>query len=488
MLYSALNLNGPHAYLSVKRVLDMTRDLGFELAVTPWTITEMKESVRHCREELARTSLPPRALADIAADAAGEGSFITAYWRKYKETGVTPKDFCDLHEQIEGLIEKLDIAICDDGCFEIERRFDPISEQMSLIEHVRGSESKSDRVKEHDVRHRLLVEKLRGSNDRRFSDAGYWFLTRDGGLIPYGLAGRAPNALPFAVSLTAWTQIVRGLTARTEDFDKTLVDLLDTPSLRPRGVINPQTIAEVLGRIDLLVSDSTEAVAARVMLDSAAMVEIEAESGATRDTRIEAIVAEKTRDMERQLAETEKQLEAERNARARVEAQVVTTSHDVASERDRADSECVAREELDRQLAELSGQAVRKQQALEERVSATEQRIAAADSRASAAERRSEHVKRGVRRGGAAVLVVVGLSAALVPWLTGWLTSWALVGAIVIGGLLVALGVRMGIHSKAARLFLTIAVTLVGAVTGIHEIVAPSGHSSAQSAHEKPHR
>jgi len=84
--------------------------------------------------------------------------------------------------------------------------------------------------------------------------------------------------------------------------------------------------------------------------------------------------------------------------------------------------------------------------------------------------------------------VVVGLSAALVPWLTGWLTSWALVGAIVIGGLLVALGVRMGIHSKAARLFLTIAVTLVGAVTGIHEIVAPSGHSSAQSAHEKPHR
>jgi hypothetical protein len=31
VLYSALNLNGPHAYLSTKRVLDMTRALGYEL-------------------------------------------------------------------------------------------------------------------------------------------------------------------------------------------------------------------------------------------------------------------------------------------------------------------------------------------------------------------------------------------------------------------------------------------------------------------------
>jgi hypothetical protein len=474
VLYSVLNLNGPRAYLSVKRVLDMTRDLDVGLAVTPWTITEMKESVRHCRDELARTSLPPRALADIAADTAGEGSFITAYWRKYKETGVTPKDFCDLHEQIEGLIEKLGIVICDDGCFEIERRFDPISEQMSLIDHVRGSDSKSDRVKEHDVRHRLLVEKLRGSNDRRFSDAGYWFLTRDGGLIPYGLAGRAPNALPFAVSLTAWAQIVRGLTARTDDFDKTLVDLLDTPSLRPRGVINPQTIAEVLGRIDLLVSDSTEAVAARVMLDSAAMVEIEAESGAARDTRIEAIVAEKNRDMERQLAEAERQLEAERNTRAKIEAQVATTSQDAASEHSRLESE---REQVERALAELSGQAERER-------SDAKDRIAAADARARTAEKKSqenaERLERSVRLArlaGAAACAVLGIAVVAVPLGTGWATGgWSLVGLIVLGGLLVALGVAAGVHRHAAKRLLVVAVAVISAAAGIYEIVSASSH------------
>lgn len=111
ILWTALNLNGPRAYLSTKRVLDMTRDLGFELAVTPWTIVEMKRSVRHGREQLARTSLPRRALAEIAANAGSDTSFVTAYWRKYKETGVTPRDFCELHDQVEGLVEKLGVAI-----------------------------------------------------------------------------------------------------------------------------------------------------------------------------------------------------------------------------------------------------------------------------------------------------------------------------------------------------------------------------------------
>jgi len=475
MLYSALNLNGPRAYLSTTRVLNMTRDLGFELAVTPWTITEMKESVRHCREALSRTSLPPRALAEIAADAGGEGSFITAYWRKYKETGVTPEDFCDLHDQVEGLVEKLGIAIVDEECILIENRRDAIEEQMSLMEHVRGGEAKSDRVKEHDVKHRLLIEKLRGQRGRKFSNAGYWFLTRDGVLIPYGLADRPPGALPFAVSLTAWTQIVRGFTARTEDYERTLVDLLDTPSLRPRGVINPQTIAEVLGRIDLMVQDSTEEVATRVMVDSAAMVEIEAKSGKERASRIEAVVAEKSHEMERQLAETQRQLRTERAARVEAEDRAKTAGTESTRERARADAERISREEVDRKLTELSGQA-------ERQLSASEERVAAADVRAAAAERRSERIKRLIRQAAAAVIFLLGLAVGAVPAITGWLSGWLLVGAIMVGGLLVALGAWVGIHSKAAKIFLTVVATLIGVGTGIHEIVAPSDHSSTPRA------
>jgi hypothetical protein len=483
VLYSGLNLNGPHAYLSTKRVLDMTRALGYELAVTPWTIAEMKESIRHGRDELSRTSLPPRALAEIAADAGGEGSFITAYWRKYKESGVTAKDFCDLHDQVEGLVERLGIAIIDEGCTAVEHRREAIAEHMSLIERVRGGGSKSDRVKEHDVKHRLLIERLRGSHDRKFSSAGYWFLTRDGVLVPYGLADRSAGALPFAVSLTAWAQIVRGFTPRTEDFDQTLVDLLDTPSLRPHGsVINHQTIAEVLGRIDLMVEDSTEEVAARVMLDSAAMVEVEAKSGGERASQIEAVVAEKSHEMERQLADSLRQLEAERTARAEAEARAAKAGAEFTSERERADAERTSREAVESALADMSGQVDRERLAAEKRLAAAEAHAA------TTAEQRSERSKQIIRRSTAAVVALSGIAVGAVPAVAGWLNGWSLVGAIIVGGLLVALGVWMGIHSKAARLFLTIAVTLVGAVAGIHEIVASSGHSSTQQTHEKPHR
>jgi hypothetical protein len=470
-LYSALNLNGPRAYLSTTRALNMTRDLGFELAVTSWTVTEMKESIRHGREALARTSLPPRTLAEIAADASDEGSFITAYWRKYRDTGVTPQDFCDLHDHVEGLLERLGIAIVDEGCAAIDRSRDAINEQMSLLERIRGGEGKPDRVKEHDVKHRLLIEKLRGQHERKFSNAGYWFLTRDGAMITYGFADRSPGTLPFAVSLTAWTQIVRGFTPRTEDYTQTLVDLLDTPSLRPRGVITHQTVTEVLGRIDLMVEDSTEEVAARVMLDSAAMVEIESKSGEERASQIEAIVAEKSREMERQLAETQHLLEVERVARAEAEVRAKTANAEFTSERERADVERASREEFDRALADLSGQAERER-------SVANSRIAAADARATLAEQRSERIRRLIRGGSAAVASIFGIAVVVVPWATGWLTGWSLVCTIMAGGLLVALAAWLGIHSKAAKIFLTVAATAIGVGAGIHEIVGPSGHNS----------
>jgi hypothetical protein len=112
----------------------------------------------------------------------------------------------------------------------VDQNHAAIVEQMSLIEQIPGGELKSEPVEQHDVKHRLLIERLRGDGNRRFSNAGYWFLTRDSVLIPYGRAQREhEDALPFAISTTAWTHIVRSFTPRTDDYEQTLVDLLDTP-------------------------------------------------------------------------------------------------------------------------------------------------------------------------------------------------------------------------------------------------------------------
>jgi hypothetical protein len=476
ILWTALNLNGPRAYLSTKRVLDMTRDLGFELAVTPWTIVEMKRSVRHGREQLARTSLPPRALAEIAADAGSDTSFITAYWRKYKETGVTPRDFCDLHDQVEGLVEKLGVTIVGEGCISVEHVPEAINDQISLMEHIRGVELKAEPVKEHDAKHRLLIEKLRGTHERKFSSAGYWFLTRDGLLIPYGLLDRVPGALPFAVSLTSWAQIVRGFTARTEDYERTLVDLLDTPSLRPRGgIISPQVIAETLGRIDLLVEDSTEEVATRVMLDSAALVEIEARDGEARTAQIDAVVAEKSHEMERQLVAAQRELDEARTARAEAEKQA-RAAQDTTARRER--EHAGAREDFERELS-AAGERIT---SAERRITQTEQRAEAAEEQVTKAAHDQAARRAQLKRAGVgAVIGLFGLAIALVPAVTGWLNGWTLVGVIVAGGLLCTVGAYVGIHIRAARFLLLTAVASIGAVTGIHELVSPPSSPSPSS-------
>jgi len=146
-VYAILNLSGPRAFMSVRRMLDLTRQLGYEVSVTPWTVAEMQESARRARAKLARTQLPPRALAEIAAETSGDETFITAYWRKYKETGVTADDFLDLHEQIVPLLEKAGIAVVDTSCVAIDRARDVIADQVSLLETIPGGAEKSGRYR-----------------------------------------------------------------------------------------------------------------------------------------------------------------------------------------------------------------------------------------------------------------------------------------------------------------------------------------------------
>jgi hypothetical protein len=482
VLYSALNLNGPRAYLSTQRALDLSRKLGYELAVTPWTIAEMKESVRGCRHELAKNALPPRALADIAANAAGEGSFVAAYWRKYRETGVTPQDFCDFHEQVETLLEKMDIKIIDEGCAEVDEDRGAIEEQIAAIERIWGSEKKTESAKVHDAKHRLLIDRLRGDRKReRFSEAGCWFVTRDGVLIPYGMAERAPGAVPFAASLTAWAQIVRGFTARTEDYDQTLIDFLDTPALRPRGVnmVSPETISETLGRIDFLVQDSTEEVATRVMLDSAKLVEIEKASSEERTAKINAVIEEKSRELEQQLQQAQAQLDAERAARTAAEARAENIGAEFERARrqhedaDRAarDREAAEREEAEKQIAEADARTQRAERG--------QQNAARAHTEEVAGIRRRERILRGVL---GSIFGIAGVAAVAVPAIVG-VGGWALVLLILLGGALFGLGLAVAFNFRTAKRVLgTIVAVLTAAVT-IQVIVTslePAHHHAAQ--------
>jgi hypothetical protein len=513
VLYAALGLKGPRDYRAVIRVFAMTRRLGFELAVTPWTVEEMKSSLRNARRRLAQTGLPPRALADLAAEAVDEDTFVTAYWRKYKETGVTVADFYDLHMQVEGLLAKLQIAVVDEGCLAVDRSRSLIDQHMSLIETVPGGASKSDRVREHDVKHRLLVERLRGDGNRRFSNAGYWFLTRDSVLIPYGFAGRGrDDALPFAVSLSAWAQVVRSFTSRTEDYEQTLVDLLDSPAVRPRGMLAQQTVIEVLARIDLLVNDSTEEVATRMLVDTARMVEIEVAQGPRRVALIDAAIDVKTVDMERQLHETQQALGRERDARAAAEARLSRVEAERNEEADRAESaansaagESHDRKRVERELAALA-EAHRELQASKESLEASaEQRLREARAEASHAHRQrretqlmastrvAQLTERLDRRSkveqkiAVTVSLLLGAAVVVVPLAGGWrLTGWALALDLVLGAgcLAAALGFLVG-WTRAAQIS-SIVLALASAVGLVQQYLSSERPTDSKSRAPDP--
>jgi hypothetical protein len=481
VVYTLLNLSGPRAFLSIRRVIEMTVSLGYEVCVTPWTVEEMKKSVRSARNQLYKTALPPQALADLAAEASGDENFVTAYWRKYKETGVSPKDFLDLHEQIEALIEKAGVKIDATSTIAIQRDETAISNQIGYLETVPGGANKTRKIQEHDVKHRLLVERLRGDGNRRFSNAGAWFLTQDTVLIPYSLVGRPDgDALPFTVSVTAWAHIVRSLCPRTTDYEQTLVDLLDSPSVRPRGMVSYQTVAEVLGRIDMLVHDSTEEIATRVLLDTAAMHGVEERSGADRDAFLTEAIETKQAGMERQLRETQEQVEQERVQRTAAEQRAATTAEELEHERTarvlaerrateteqrRVEEEEAARREAEAEDARRAEEAARDEELRQDAEAEHAAELAALTARVQAKDRALRSI--------VTVLIgAVGASVVAVPLALGWVTDgWPLI-MLILGGLIVACA-AVAWHAGAKRAFAVVgAVGLaLGIISALHDIV-----------------
>jgi hypothetical protein len=491
LVYDVLNLSGPRKYMTIRRVLEHTRKLGYEICVTPWTVAEMKFSVKKAREELAKSVLPPRALADLAAEACGDQGFVSAYWRKYKETGVKPDDFLDFHEQIDGLLEQADICIEHEGCIAVDRDEKGLAAQVGLLATVPGGSTKPVPVLEHDAKHRLLVERLRGSGDRRFSNAGYWFLTGDSVLVPYATEQRSSaSELPFCVSLVSWTHIVRSLSPRTEDYEQTLVDLLDTPSVRPRGMVDAATVAEILGRIDMLTKDSTEEIATRMLLDQAVMGEAERRSGDSRERFIRHAVEEKSSELERELRETKAAAERERKAREASELRSVKQDQELARERKvRGEAEARARkaEEDGRQEADrLAREAQKRLQEEREHATTRNAEVEGLSQRLASQEDAVKKQERIIRHLVAALIGLLAIAIVAVPIAVGWTTGgWSMVG-VICAGLAVAFAAVAWLYGrKRATAVATIVGLIISLASGIGTMV-PDGSSSAQKSSHAP--
>lgn len=483
-VYRVLNLQGPRNHLSAKRLLEMTQALGYETAVTPWTVAELKHSLERARKFLMSKPIPPPELAEIAANATTDENFVTAYWRRLREKPVSVKDFFDFYSQIETHLSDYNIAVVEEGCGTIDRQTEAINEQLSIIEKALGPYDRPEPVKQHDVKHRLLVQRLRGSGNRGFSNAGYWFLTADSLLPRYDrAAGRETNDLAFCASASAWFQVMRSFTPRTGDYDQTLADLLASPYIRHRGRVSYKSVQEVVARIDLY-EGATPELATKVLLDTALMREVAATpEEAEREKTIHNAIVAAAAERERMLAEAQEREATEREARRAAEAESSDLSAKVAAEQERADR---AAEERDREREQRERERQEREDAVErERQRADAAELARAESAQELADTvdsqskelatlkaQMEQGRKNRRRAFAIGLVIAALAGVAIPLALGAVSGAWPVTLLVVGGAAVAAG-GLGLIIGHRRIWAGVVAlgVILGIVAAVQQIV-----------------
>lgn len=475
-LYAVLGGASPEEVYSSRRLVQLSRDLGIEFAVTPWTMDELRTSIASSRREIeAQKAFIRPELAETMLRTSGDKGFKRLFWQAYGQTRTQPKDVFDRLEHFEYELARYGIKQIDEGCTAIEQQEQRIRDYSSLLNSERWPYQKEWIVLEHDAKARLLVERLRGAGSMRFSNARYWFLTYDATLPRF--AARVPDnddpvpELPFCVSPSAWVQIIRALTPRTDDFDRTVVDLLTSPFVGYRAAVNPAVVQEVIGRMDHFEDVSPE-LALTVLTDTAKVREIEkavaAENQETVAAAVRAAYSSKAREMEAAVAASAQQAaQAEHDRRtaetlaneagaalSRTQDEAARTQREIQEERDKWENE----------WRRSTGELERATQERNDAAEALEQEQQSAGRR----RRRNRRVAMGV------ALIVVGLAVALVLPLAVVHGRWAVAGAVVAGAALSLLGTRI----VAGRDWGGEIVTWGGLVLAVAAIVAAIASSS----------
>jgi hypothetical protein len=327
-IYRLLGVQGPRYVRPAEAILRETHEAGYLTSITPWTLSEFRVLLRRSRNFVDKYPIPPDQYAQLAADATSDENFVTTYWRQVR-SGVKPQDFFAYYEQVETHLTDRQITVENSGCTAVDQQTEAITDAMSLLAKASRGRYRHPALLEHDVKHRILIKRLRGDSNRNFSNAGFWFLTHDSVLPRYDyLAASHKGELPFCVSAGAWFQIVDAFRPKTEDLEQSLADMLASPYVRYRRTLSQKSAVQIVARVNQFKGGSPE-LATRVFMNSAALSEIEtAETDEETTERIDnAIIAAAEEAQEdarraREIAEQERLRadEASEEARNRAEA------------------------------------------------------------------------------------------------------------------------------------------------------------------------
>lgn len=437
VIYRLLGVQGPRYVRPAETIVKTTQEVGYECCVTPWTVKEFRNSLKRAAEFVKMYPLPSSEYADLLAEATSDDDFVTSYWRHVKEdSGLRLEDFVARHEEVEANLEQFGVKVRSDGCTAVEQRKDEIADEVGVLSNVLHGKTRYPGPIEHDVKHRLLIRQLRGSGDRRFANAGFWFLTFDSVLPRYDVHARRHDGstLSFCVSGGAWFQIVEALRPKSEDDLQLLADLLASPYVRYRRKLSKETAQAIAARVQLHKGGDPK-LAARIMMNSAFAAEIEEAASEEQIEKIDnAIVAaahqaqeaarqaQQEADQAREDAAAEKQKASEQLEAAAGRHSIEIQDRDERIEAARREAEVAGerrlREEEDRRAAALQAES---------------DRAAAAEAEAEAAHTNVERQRRRVRALVALFCVFTGSLFGLLAIGLSGLWAVVVVLAVVLG-------------------------------------------------------
>ena len=147
-LYSVLGVGSTSEAFGARRFLELCKELGVTLRISPWTADELRTSIASNRQDVERFG-QSRKVAAVMAQVSGEKGFEAAYWRAASADGENPDSFFGKFAHFQRFLESYDIHEHPEGVPEIEAEFIQMRDYASPLEGMYGPGSRPRIVIEH---------------------------------------------------------------------------------------------------------------------------------------------------------------------------------------------------------------------------------------------------------------------------------------------------------------------------------------------------
>jgi hypothetical protein len=477
-LYSVLGVGSSKEAFAAKRFLELCKELGVSLRITPWTADELRTSIASSRRDVEKFARS-RKVATVMAQVSGEKGFAAAYWRQARDHNETPETFFGKFTYFARFLEDYGIQEHPEGVPEVEAEVERLRLYASPLEGMYGVGARPRVVIEHDAKMRLLIERLRSQHKppAGYTEVRYWFVTESTKLPTYAripVDGNKRPEYPFCVLSSTWAQLLRAMVPRTDDVNEMVVGLLASPFVGyrsgPSGQTQVRALERIVSRIDSL-KDVPPSVAIAVVNDSAMATKIGEEADDQVVTRmIEESLTAKAAELEKQVASAaERVVQAERErqeAEAATREAVAAQTH-MERERDEAQAAAAAK---DQALVDAEGARSTAEASLRTAVQDEQ-------TRRLVAERKHRRLRNGVAVG--SIVIVATVSAALIA--TGTVSGTIpIIGVLAGMALVIYIVVRVVSVRLAAEIVAVLSI--VSAIAGIGAVVAAPSSSPREKA------